>query len=159
MRSTGLLLLALLLSSGAVSGQSMMSSGSPSSGTGSMTSSATADPKIGAELRKAPSTGRKVIFTTLAAAQALAAKGPVVLFFASDWGAASQKDLRDINANGLTMKDVTVVVVDYDRDAAVRRQFGVAGEDTFLLIDRSGKKLGVWTGGGVAQIIKHALKV
>src|SRR3972149_4139782 len=44
-----------------------------------------ADPAMGMELRSAPSTGMKVLFTDLMAAQAQAAKGPTVLFFAADW--------------------------------------------------------------------------
>jgi len=140
--------------------QSMMSTGSGASDAGSMTSAApaTADPKVGAELRVAKSTGRKVQFTTMEAAEALAAKGPVVLFFAADWCPYCQQDLKDINANGAQLKDITIVVLDYDTAKAVKRQFGVTVQDTFVQIDARGAKLGIWNAGGVAGILKRVVR-
>jgi thiol-disulfide isomerase/thioredoxin len=128
--------------------QSMMNTGSASSTAGSMTAPATADPKVGSELRFAKSTGRKVIFTDMAAAQALAAKGPVVLFFAADWCPFCQADFKDINANGSTLKDITIVVLD----------FGVTVQDTFVQIDAQGAKLAAWNGGGVAGILQRVVR-
>ena len=68
-------------------GQNMMQSATKAGSTGSMMSSNTmaADPKVGAELRAAMSNGHKLIYTTIEAAEALAAKAPTVLFFAADW--------------------------------------------------------------------------
>ena len=99
-RTAAMTFLLLLAAAGAASAQSMMSTSTGSTDASSMTSSATADPKVGAELRAARSTGKKVLFTDMAAAQALAAKGPVVLFFAADWCPNCQADLADINAMG-----------------------------------------------------------
>jgi thioredoxin 1 len=151
--------LLLLAASGAAVGQSMMSTSSGSTDASSMMSSATADPKVGAELRAARSTGKKVIFTDMAAAQALAAKGPVVLFFAADWCPYCQADLTDINANGSRLKDITVVVLDYDKERAVKKQFGVTVQDTFVQIDAQGKKLAAWNGGGVDGILQRVVKM
>ena len=138
--------------------QSMMGSASSSTGTGSMTAAATADPKAGAELRFAKSTGRKVIYTTLADAEALAVKSPVVLFFAADWCPFCQQDLKDINANGAMLKDIVIVVVDYDKEKALKRQFGVTVQDTFVQIDAKGVKRGIWDGGGVAGILQRVVR-
>ncbi len=138
--------------------QSMMGTSSSSTTAGSMTAPAMADPKVGAELRAAMSTGHKVIFTDMAAAQALAAKGPVVLFFAADWCPYCQADLKDINANGATLKDITIVVLDYDKERAVKKQFGVTVQDTFVQIDAKGTKLAAWNGGGVAGILQHVVR-
>jgi thiol-disulfide isomerase/thioredoxin len=134
---------------------SMMKSGAASGGTGSMTltNTPTADPAVGAELRAAPSTGHKVLYTDLAAAKALAAKGPTVLFFAADWCPYCQADLKDINANGRKLKDITIVVVDYDKERELERTYGVTVQDTFVQIDGSGARLSAWNSGGVDGIL------
>ena len=146
MKRFAVLLCAAFLAGTIASAQSMMSTGSSSTSAGSMTAPATADPKVGHELRLAKSTGLKVIFTDMAAAQALAATGPVVLFFAADWCPFCQADLKDINANGSLLKDIAVVVLDYDKEKAVKRQFGVTVQDTFVQIDGKGTKLRPGTG-------------
>ena len=136
-------------------GQSMMKSAAGAGGTGSMMSSstATADPKVGSELRFAKSTGNKVIYTDLEAAKALAAKVPTVLFFAADWSPSSQADLQEINANGSRLGNITIVVVDYDKERQLEKNYGVSVEDTFVQIDAKGSKLTAWNGGGVDGIL------
>ena len=147
-----------LLSIGSLAfGQSMMQSAAKAGGTGSMMSSNTTsdDPKIGAALRIAPSTGRKVIYTTLEAAEALAAKGPTVLMFAADWCPICQADLTDINANGSRLGKITVVIVDYDKERGLERTYGVTVQHTYVQIDAAGQKLTAWNGGGVDGILSH----
>jgi len=135
--------------------QSMMKSAAGAGGTGSMTSTntATADPKVGSELRFAASTGHKVIYTDLEAAKALAAKAPTVLFFAADWWQYCQADLREINANGSRLGNITIVVVDYDKERQLEKAYGVMVQDTFVQIDAMGARLGSWNGGGVDGIL------
>ena len=154
MKTLPLAAAALLISSLAF-GQSMMKSAAGAGGTGSMMSSstATADPKVGSELRFAKSTGHKVIYTDVEAAKALAAKGPTVFFFAADWSASCQADLREINANGSRLGNITIVVVDYDKERQLEKAFGVTVEDTFVQITAAGARLGAWNGGGVDGIL------
>jgi thiol-disulfide isomerase/thioredoxin len=155
MKATGIAA-ALVLAATLVSGQSMMmKSAAGSGGTGSMMQSNTAmaDPKVGAELRAAPSSGRKILFTDLAAAEALAAKGPTVLFFAADWCPYCQADLKDINANGSRLGSITIVVLDYDRERALEKSYGVTVQDTFVQIDSTGARLAAWNSGGVDGIL------
>ena len=71
-----------------------------------------------------------MIFTTLGDAKALAAQGPTVLFFAADWCPTCEAALRDINANGGKLGDVTVVVVDYDTPAELKKRYGVTYQHT-----------------------------
>ena len=141
-------------------GQSMMKSAGSTGGTGSMMSSntLTADPKVGSNLRMARSAGRKIAFTSLADAQALAATIPVVLFFAADWCPYCQSDMKDINANGSRLGNIAIIVVDYDKEKDLRKQFGVAVQDTFVQIDAKGMKLGAWNGGGVDMILKRVVR-
>jgi thiol-disulfide isomerase/thioredoxin len=152
-RLGGLLVVLAALGSGLSAQTMMMSSGTPT-GISGMTgaNTATADPVMGHALRIATGSGRKLLFTSLADAQALAAKGPTVLFFAADWCPYCQADLKDINANGKDIADVTVIVVDYDTAKELERTLGVTVQDTFVQIDAKGMKLAIWNGGGVAGI-------
>jgi thiol-disulfide isomerase/thioredoxin len=152
---TFLLAAAVLSISTLAFGQSMMKSTATAGGTGSMMSSNTAndDPVIGSQLRFAASTGHKVIYTDIEAAKALAAKAPTVLFFAADWCPYCQADLREINANGSRLGDVTIVVVDYDKERELERTYGVTVQDTFVQIDSKGARLVAWNSGGVDGIL------
>jgi thiol-disulfide isomerase/thioredoxin len=117
-----------------------------------------ADPKVGNQLRYAPSSGTKVIFTTLDAAKALAGKRPTVLFFAADWCPYCQADLRDINANGDRLGDVVIVVADYDKTADLKAKYGITVQNTYVQIDANGKQKAVWAGGGVDGILSHLVR-
>ena len=132
----------------------------PSQGGSASTMTAnpmTADPMVGNQLRFAMSTGKKVIFTNLMAAERIAAKGPAVLFFAADWCPYCQADLKDINANGSRLGMTTIIVLDYDKVADLKAKYGVTVQDTFVQIDARGNKLAVWNGGGVDGIISHVM--
>jgi hypothetical protein len=141
---------AMMRAPAARSADSMM--GEPAMDKGAAT---TADPKVGSMLRSAASTGRKVIFSTLKAARALAAKGPTVLMFAADGSPVSQAALREINAEGSRLGNVTVVVVDYDKAADLKARYGVTYQYAYVRIDAMGRKLAAWSGGGVDGILSH----
>jgi thiol-disulfide isomerase/thioredoxin len=117
-----------------------------------------ADPMMGSQLRKAPSTGMKVIYKNLMSAEGLAKKEPTVLFFAADWCPNCQADLKDINANGSRLGKVNVVVVDYDKSSDLKAKYGITVQDTFVQIDSKGAKLAIWNGGGVDGILNNLAK-
>jgi hypothetical protein len=152
----GLGMAALLLPAGAF-GQSSMQDSSAGGNASSMMSTPIADSTTGHRLRLAASTGHKVIFTDLAAAEALAQAGPTVLFFAADWCPSCQADLRDINAHGARLQDITVVVVDYDKAVDLETRYAITAQDTFVQIDGAGKALTAWNGGGVDGILSHVM--
>lgn len=112
------------------------------------------EPATEGDLRMAKAPG-KVLFSTLEDAQALAAKGPTVLFFAADWCPTCQAALKDINANGADLGGITVVVVDYDKEAELKKKYRVTYQHTFVQIDPSGKALDIWSGGGVREIVER----
>jgi len=99
--------------------------------------------------------GNTVTFSTLADAQALAAKGPAVLFFAADWCPTCQAALKDINANSARLNGITVVVVNYDNAADLKKRYGVTTQHTYVQIDAQGGKAAIWNGGGVDAIVKN----
>jgi thiol-disulfide isomerase/thioredoxin len=158
MKRAGLMILFLAAVSALVLGQSMMSTNNSKGNATTMMSAnpMKADRVVGNQLRYAPSTGTKIIFTTLPAAQALAGKGPAVLFFAADWCPYCQADLRDINANGLG--GIAIVVADYDTTAELKAKYGITVQDTFVQIDAQGKQLATWVGGGVDGILSHVVR-
>jgi thiol-disulfide isomerase/thioredoxin len=117
-----------------------------------------ADVKMGSQLRMAKSGGIKVAYTNLMTAEKLAAKNPTVLFFAADWCPSCQADLKDLNANGKRLGTVIVVVVDYDKSADLKAQYGITVQDSFVQIDAMGAKLGIWNGCGVDGILGHIAK-
>jgi thiol-disulfide isomerase/thioredoxin len=117
-----------------------------------------ADPRVGNQLRYAPSSGTKLIFTTLDAARTLAAKHPTVLFFSADWCPYCQADLRDINANGDRLGEVAIVVADYDKAVELKAKYGITVQDTYVQIDANGKQKAVWVGGGVDGILSHLVR-
>jgi len=157
----GLSVLFLLLIASAFSfGQSMMSTSNSNGNSTTMMSAnpMKADPRVGNQLRYAPSSGTKVIFTTLDAAQALAAKHPTVLFFSADWCPYCQADLRDINANGDRLGDVAIVVADYDKAAELKAKYRVTVQNTYVQIDTNGKQKAIWMGGGVDGVLSHIVR-
>lgn len=134
---------------------SMMAPAESSPGTTMNSTGMKADPRVGNELRYAMSSGNKVIFTSLTAAEGIAAKGPAVLFFAADWCPYCQADLKDINANGSRLGNATIIVLNYDKVSDLKTVYGITVQDTFVQIDASGRKLAVWNGGGVDGILSH----
>ncbi|HUX13359.1 MAG TPA: thioredoxin family protein [Spirochaetia bacterium] len=119
-----------------------------------------ADPKVGSMLRFAPSAAHKVIFTDLKTAESFAANGPTLLFFAADWCPYCQADLRDINQNGAMLsRDITVVVVNYDKESSLKAKYGVTQQDTYVQIDTMGNRLTAWNSGGVDVINKRVVRM
>jgi len=141
-------------------GQSMMSTNNSKGNATTMMSAnpVRADPRVGNQLRYAPSSGTKVIFTTLEAAEAFAVKHPTVLFFAANWCPDCQADLKDINANGDRLGDTVIVVANFDTETAVRTKYAVTAMDTYVQIDASGARKAIWTGGGVDGILGHLVR-
>ena len=163
MKRAILLILVLLGTSALCFGQSMMMSTNKSNDNATNMMSAkpiSADPAMGNQLRYAESSGTKVIFTTLEAAESLAAKQPTVLFFAADWCPYCQADLKDINANGRRLGNVAIVVADYDKATELKAKYGITVQDTFVQIDASGMQKAVWRGGGagVDDILSHVVR-
>jgi thiol-disulfide isomerase/thioredoxin len=99
-----------------------------------------------------------VAFTGLEAAQMLAEQGPTVLFFNADWCPTCRVIIKELNAEAHRLGDVTVVVVDYDRSSDLKRRYGVTYQHTYVQIDAKGKKLALWSGGGIDNVLKNAMR-
>lgn len=97
-------------------------------------------------------------FTSEAAAQALAKKSTVVYYFAATWCPDCQATYADLKANYAKIpKDVTLVVVNYDKSADLKKKYGITMQHTFVVLGGMGEKKKVWAGSStVAEIVKNA---
>jgi len=84
-----------------------------------------------------------------------AAKGTRrVLFFHATWCPNCKRADADIRANLAKLPaGVTVFKTDYDREKALKKQYGITAQHTFVLVDASGKALKKWAGGGLREIV------
>ena len=99
-----------------------------------------------------------VPFTTEAAAQAYAATGPAIYFFAATWCPHCQATYKDILANYKAIpSNVHLIFVDYDKASNLKNKYGITTQHTFVLIDPTGAKKKIWVGTEtVASILKAA---
>jgi thiol-disulfide isomerase/thioredoxin len=80
------------------------------------------------------------------------AGGDVVLFFAASWCPTCQRADRNLTASGVP-SGLTVVKIDYDASTALKKQYGVTVQHTFVQVDPSGKALAKFTGSDTAEEI------
>ncbi|MFH2115428.1 MAG: thioredoxin domain-containing protein [Spirochaetota bacterium] len=97
-------------------------------------------------------------FSTEAAAQAIASRKRVVYFFAASWCPTCRETYRDLKANAEYIPDdLVIVVVDYDKSAALKTRYGVTYQHTFVTIGPMGEKLKAWSGTtSVSGIVQNA---
>ena len=103
------------------------------------------------------SSGGKVDFTNLDEAQAIAAVGPAVLFFHANWCPSCKADMKQIDSRLSELGNITVIVVDYDKNADLKKKYGITYQHTYVQIDGEGKKIGLWSGGGVDGILNKVV--
>ncbi|WP_221090261.1 peroxiredoxin family protein [Deinococcus aquaedulcis] len=87
-----------------------------------------------------------------------AAKGQQrVLFFWASWCPNCRAAEADIQKNlkGLPA-GVVIFKTDYDKETALKKQYDVTYQHTFVLVDAQGKALRKWSGGGLKQIVANA---
>ena len=100
-----------------------------------------------------------VAFTTEAAAQALAKNSTVVYYFAATWCPTCQAMHADLKKNfDKIPKTVTLIYVNYDKSAELKKKYGVSTQHTFVTLGAMGEKKRVWNGSPtVAEFLKNAL--
>ncbi|MDV6375821.1 thioredoxin family protein [Deinococcus arenicola] len=84
-----------------------------------------------------------------------AAKGMKrVLFFHATWCPNCKAANADIVKNlGNIPADVVIFKADYDKEVALKKQYGITSQHSFVLVDDSGKALKKWAGGKLSTII------
>jgi thiol-disulfide isomerase/thioredoxin len=101
---------------------------------------------------------RVIPFKDLTTARLLAAQGPTVLFFSASWCPTCRAAMRELESDTKRLGDTVVVVVDYDRAADVKKRYGVTYQHTWVQIDAEGRKLAVWSGGGIDEVLRRVVR-
>jgi thioredoxin 1 len=103
------------------------------------------------------SSGGKADFTNLDDAQAIAAVGPAVIFFHADWCPTCKVAMKQIDSRLSELGNITVIVVDYDESPDLKKKYGITYQHTYVQIDKEGKKVALWNGGGVDGILNNVV--
>lgn len=82
--------------------------------------------------------------------QAYTAAGDVVLFFNASWCPTCRAAQESFTSNAVPA-GLTLVSVDYDDNTALRQQYGVTVQHTFVQIDPAGQQVAKWTGSTTAD--------
>lgn len=89
-------------------------------------------------------------FQSEAQINALAAEGKTVVFFYAAWCPNCRATVAELNERWAEVNpDLTLVIADYDKEAALKGKFGVTYQDTFVLLDDAGNAVKSWNSGGV----------
>ena len=76
-----------------------------------------------------------------------------VIFFHASWCPSCRTAEEDIKANiGVIPDDIVVFKADYDLEKALKQDYGITYQHTFVYVDSSGKAITKWSGGGAAEI-------
>jgi len=98
------------------------------------------------------------LFTTIDNAMTRAETQPVVLFFYASWCPSCRVGKSDIESNFDKLNGITILLVDYDKSADLKRKYGVTYQDTFVQIDSNGKKVTLWNGGKTEGLLKNVIR-
>lgn len=88
---------------------------------------------------------------------AMAKEGDVVLFFRASWCPTCRALDADIRKNlSAIPAGVTILDVDYDRYADLKKQYGVTTQHTLVQVDADGKEIAKWVGSTtLAELAKN----
>jgi len=82
--------------------------------------------------------------------KALAAKGKTVVFFFATWCPNCILTLTELQEKWSEIDpQITLVIADYDQETALKAEYGVTYQDTFVLLDKDAKSAKLWNAGGV----------
>ena len=87
---------------------------------------------------------------------AMAAQGPVVLFFHASWCPSCKTTDADINANIAAIPaGTTILKVDYDTNPDLKKKYGVTYQHTFVQVNADGSMIKKWSGSAnLADIVE-----
>lgn len=79
-----------------------------------------------------------------------------VLYFHAVWCPVCKQIDKELAASTAKLPPNTVVFkTDYDKETALKQQYGITYQHTFVYMDSEGKALKKWNGGGVTEIINN----
>ena len=85
--------------------------------------------------------------------------GNIVLDFSAPWCPSCRAFEKNVleNINNIP-SDLTIIKVDYDSNTELKAKYGVRMQHTFVQIDNTGEKIGLWTGGNDIQSVVSKLQ-
>ncbi len=97
-------------------------------------------------------------FKSLESSIELAKVKPTVLFFKADWCPTCIAAAKDFEKNRELLKDVNLVVVNYDKSRDLQKKYGVTYQHTFVQISTKGDALVKWNGGSTDKLLKSIIR-
>lgn len=80
---------------------------------------------------------------------ARAETGDVVLFFHASWCPSCRALNSNIESNLKSIPEsVTILKTDYDKETELKKKYGVTYQHTLVQVDKDGKLIKKWSGGG-----------
>ena len=88
-------------------------------------------------------------------------KGKSVLFFAATRWCQTCLGLEKeiIERNAEIPSDVTILKVDYDNDKVMNQKYAVTSQHTLVILDKDGKEVKRWVGGGFDSLLQELEKI
>lgn len=90
---------------------------------------------------------------------AWAEKGKVVLFFHASWCPSCKALDADLTSKMNSIPaGLTILDVDYDNSAELKKKYGVTTQHTLVQVDAKGNLINKWSGGGTLESVTQNLK-
>jgi thioredoxin-like negative regulator of GroEL len=100
------------------------------------------------------SAGAYITLADFQASQETYSESKVVLFFTATWCSTCKKARSNLESDlSAIPSDLTIVLVDFDSETDLKRQYGITVQHTFVQIDTDGSELAKWSGSLTAQEI------
>lgn len=85
--------------------------------------------------------------------------GNVVLFFKASWCPSCRAADADIKKNMSNIPaNLTILEVDYDKSADLKKKYGVTSQHTFVQVDKDGNMIKKWSGGNTLNSVISEVK-
>lgn len=111
---------------------------------------------FGATASGVPTQADAVDFQSLEQVRSIAQSGPAVLYFHASWCPVCKATMVNFQARWEEVKPgITLVLVDYDKEAELKAKYGVTFQNTFVQVAPDGKKIAIWNGGGIEALNKN----
>jgi thioredoxin 1 len=80
-----------------------------------------------------------------------------VLYFHAPWCPTCRPADQEFQEQmGAIPPDVVLFKTDYDSSTALKRQYAITYQHTFVLVDEAGKEIKKWNGGGIDELIANS---
>ena len=86
-----------------------------------------------------------------------AEKGHVVLFFNASWCPTCQAAVKNFKASSVP-DGLTLLSIDYDKYADLKKKYGVTYQHTFVQVDKNGNQIKKWSGSTSFSEIEAQIK-